>query len=280
MKVGEASRTAALVCMGRALAHGRIAVDRFADPTALALLPAADRAEIEALRGGQKPRSVRSGMRQQFLRKQAAMMVVRTVAIDDVVRAAAAPQVVILGAGFDGRAWRMPELADATVFEVDHPDSQRDKRARVTALTQLAREVRFVPVDFTRDDLDAALAGAGHDAARPTLWIWEGVVMYLTLAEVEATLAVVGRRSARGSQLVVLYHQSLLMTWLLAPLFRRLGEALRSSFTPQELRALLARHGFAVRRDENTPELARWSPELVRETRMMRHLRIAEAERI
>jgi Leucine carboxyl methyltransferase len=52
------------------------------------------------------------------------------VAIDDAIRTAASPQVVILGAGLDGRAWRVSELADAIVFEVDHPDSQRMKRER------------------------------------------------------------------------------------------------------------------------------------------------------
>ena len=99
------------------------------------------------------------------------------------MRDAGAPQVVILGAGLDGRAWRMPELRDVTVFEVDHPDSQREKAARAAALLRVAREVRFVPVDFTRDRLDEPLAAAGHDPARPTTWIWEGVVMYLTTAE-------------------------------------------------------------------------------------------------
>ena len=134
------------------------------------------------------------------------MMVPRTIAIDEArARRAASPQVVILGAGLDGRAWRMPELRDVTVFEVDHPDSQREKQARAAALPRIAREVRFVPVDFTHDRLDDALAAAGHDPARPTTWIWEGVVMYLERADIEATLRVIQRRSAPGSHLVVLY---------------------------------------------------------------------------
>src|SRR5207245_167359 len=134
---------------------------------------------------------------------RAQMMAVRTVAIDEEVRAAAAPQVVILGAGFDGRAWRMPELAGTVVFEVDHPDTQRDKVARAAALPRLAREIRFVPVDFTRESLEEKLAAAGHDPARPTTWLWEGVVMYLTRPEIQATLAVVARRSTPGSRLVI-----------------------------------------------------------------------------
>ena len=179
------------------------------------------------------------------------MMVARTIAIDEAVRAAASPQVVILGAGLDGRAWRMPELRDVTVFEVDHPDSQREKQARAAALQRIAREVRFVPVDFARDRLDDALAAAGHDPARPTTWVWEGVVMYLERADIEATLAVIQRRSAPGSRLVL--HVRALgrcCCALIGLLVRRLGEPLRSLFTPEQMRALLARHGFAVARDE------------------------------
>lgn len=98
------------------------------------------------------------------------LMIARTVAIDDAIRASAAPQVVILGAGLDGRAWRMSELSDATVFEVDHPDSQREKRARAAQLAPIAREIRFVPVDFARDDLEAALAAGGHDPMQRLSW--------------------------------------------------------------------------------------------------------------
>jgi methyltransferase (TIGR00027 family) len=182
-------------------------------------------------------------------------MVVRTVAIDEAIRAAASPQVVILGAGLDGRAWRMPELGGAVVFEVDHPDSQREKRARAAALTRTAREVRFVPVDFSRDALDDALAAAGHDRLLPTTWVWEGVVMYLTPAEVEATLAVVAQRSAAASRLVVAYHTPAWLLWVVGPIVRRLGEPLRSAFTPEAMEALLGRHGFRAARDEDVRAL-------------------------
>jgi len=208
------------------------------------------------------------------------MMVPRTVAIDEAVRAAGAPQVVILGAGLDGRAWRMPELRDVTVFEVDHPDSQREKQARAAALERMAREVRFVPVDFTRDRLDDALAAAGHDPARPTTWIWEGVVMYLELSDIEATLAVVRRRSAPGSRLVVMYAAPSPLALLIGLLVRRLGEPLRSLFTAEQMRALLARHGFAVARDDDMPAIAaRLSADLSRDMRAMKHMRVAIADR-
>jgi len=100
----------------------------------------------------------------------------------------------------------MPELADVEVFEVDHPASQRDKRSRVGDLQPLAKSVRFVPVDFTRDRLDTAVASAGHRPEEATTWVWEGVVPYLSRAEVAATVQAVSGRSTAGSRLVVNYQ--------------------------------------------------------------------------
>jgi methyltransferase (TIGR00027 family) len=268
-----------MVCMARAIAHGRTVAGGFADPTALALLPEEARQRVERFRAG-VPKQLRARLAYEFLDRRSKMMVSRTVAIDEAVRAAASPQVVILGAGLDGRAWRMPELRDVTVFEVDHPDSQRVKRARVSALQQAAREVRFVPVDFTRDRLDDALAAAGHDPTRATTWIWEGVVMYLELADIEATLSVIGRRSAPRSRLVVMYFRPALMSWLVGFIVRRVGEPFRSAFTPDQMRALLDRYGFTVTRDETLPAIAgRLSAELAQATRPMKHMHIATADR-
>ena len=280
MKPGRASQTAVYVCMGRAVAHGKTPVAQFSDPTALVLLPDDARVRVEQFRAGTRPRGLRAGLAWGWLDRMSKVMVARTVEIDDAVRAGAAPQVVVLGAGLDGRAWRIPELSDAVVFEVDHPDSQREKQARVTALTQTAREVRFVPVDFSRDDVDYALGAAGHDATRRTMWVWEGVVMYLTRAEVRATLAVIARRSAEGSRLVIAYHAPALVLLIAGLLVRRVGEPLRSVFTAGGMRKMLERYGFAVTRDEGLPAFAAaLSPQLGREMRAMKHLRIVTADR-
>jgi methyltransferase (TIGR00027 family) len=280
MKPGQESRTAVIVCMARAVAHGATPGARFSDPTALALLPEDARERVERFRSGVVPKGFRGRWGHVFLERRAKMMVARTVAIDDAVRAAGSPQVVILGAGLDGRAWRMPELRDVKVFEVDHPDSQRQKRARAASLAPMSREVRFVPVDFTRDDLDAALSAAGHDPSVKTTWIWEGVVMYLTVAEIEATLAVIARRSAPGSTLVVAYHSHAPLLYVVAIVVRRLGEPIRSAFSAEAMRALLAKHGFRVTHDEDLPTIAKsLTDEVARATRPMRHLRIATAVR-
>jgi methyltransferase (TIGR00027 family) len=280
MKAGRGSVTAELVCMARAYAQGRSPVSRFDDPTALELLPAHARAIVERARAGESASGLRERTRRKLMTKQADMMVVRTVAIDDAIRAAGSPQLTILGAGLDGRAWRMPELGGTLVFEVDHPDSQRDKRARVGRLALRAREVRFAPVDFARDDLDAALAGAGHDPARPTTWVWEGVVMYLTREAIAATLAIVARRSAVGSRLVVLYHSPSPLLPIMNLIVSRLGEPLRSSQTPGAMRWLFAQHGFTVVQDDDIAGLGGpMTPNYQGTLRMFRHLRVATGDK-
>jgi methyltransferase (TIGR00027 family) len=280
MKPGHTSQTAVIVCTGRAIAHGAAWAPGFSDPTALALLPDNARARVEQIRSDTRPKGVGAGLMRAFRERQAKVMVARTLAIDAAVRTVGSPQVVILGAGLDGRAWRMPELRDVIVFEVDHPDSQRDKRARVAALRQTAREVRFVPVDFSRDDLGRALSEAGHDPSRPTTWIWEGVVMYLTPAEVEATLAIVAYRAAPGSRLIILYHSPFLMRHVIGLVTRRLGEPLRSKLTHAEMRALLASHGFTITRDDDLSVFgAEISPQIGEAANVAKHLRIAIADR-
>jgi methyltransferase (TIGR00027 family) len=273
MKAGRASRTAIMVCKARAFAAlKRIA--GFDDPTALALLPDDARVEVEGA-----ARATRQTFAIVNLAKRGAMMVARTMSIDDVVRDAKSPQVVILGAGLDGRAWRMKELADVVVFEVDHPDTQREKRARLAALTPSSSDIRFVGVDFTKDELATKLAGAGHDPSKPTTWIWEGVVMYLDAAAVQSTLTVVRDRSAASSRIVVLYHErGHLILALVSIIVRLIGEPLKSIFSVDEMRSLLARFGFRVVRDEGIPVLAaRISPELGKENELMGHLRIVDA---
>jgi len=279
MQEGRASRTAEIVCVARAIAHRDGRVPGFSDPTAMALLREEDRARVQEVAEGRPPATIRGRMQRRFLEPRVHMMALRTVAIDDAIRAAAAPQVVILGAGLDGRAFRMPELAGVRVFEVDHPDSQREKIARAAALVPLARDLRFVAVDFTRDSLDEKLAAAGHDPALPTTWVWEGVVMYLTRADVEATLAVIARRSAGGSRLIIAYAAPGPVVPLVKLFVQRAGEPFQSVFTAAAMRVLLAAHGFSVQRDDDIPTLARArAPSVYAETRSLGHVRIVVAD--
>lgn len=264
-KTYRASRTAVMVCQGRAAADGLIAPGRFADPTAWELLRDDEREPVRRVRAGDRPQGWRERVDFETVRAVAGMMAPRTVAIDDAVRAHPVPQVVILGAGLDGRAWRMPELAGTAVFEVDQPASQRDKRDRAAGLP--GGGPVFVPVDFGTDRLDRALAAAGHRADAPTTWIWEGVVPYLTEAEVGATVAQIAAGSAGGSRLIVNFQTPATSVRFGQIASRALAastgrssvwakEPWRSTWTPAAMAALLARHGFVVGQDDSLLDIA------------------------
>jgi methyltransferase (TIGR00027 family) len=261
----RASQTAVLVCQGRAAAHGRVAPERFADPTAMALLRDGERAVVDLVRQATLPTDWNGRVGYELVARCAEMMVPRTVAIDEALRERRTPQVVILGAGLDGRAWRLPELAEINVYEVDQPASQQDKRDRAGILD--GKPPTFVPVDFAQDRLGDALGAAGHRAAEATTWIWEGVVPYLTRDQVFSTVQAVASLSAAGSRLIVNYQarsKAATMGRFVVQAMARLSgrvnpwaaEPWRSAWTPREMGALLRRHGFTVIRDDNLLTLA------------------------
>jgi len=123
--------------------------------------------------------------------------IARTKFIDEVVLDAAAArldELVLLGAGLDSRPYRLAEqLKGVRVMEVDHPASQASKRERLRRmLGDEPAHVTYVPIDFNRDDLDTALAAAGHDRSARTLFVWSGVSLYLPEEAVAEVLSWVG----------------------------------------------------------------------------------------
>jgi len=133
----------------------------------------------------------------------------RTAVIDAAVLDAlegGASQVVVLGAGLDTRAYRLPAPAGTTWVEVDTPASQEDKRRGLEAAgvgEEARARVAFLPVDFERDSLADALTGCeAYDPSRPAVFVWEFVAPYLTAGAVEEALWTVWQSSAPGSTLV------------------------------------------------------------------------------
>jgi methyltransferase (TIGR00027 family) len=249
MRPGRASATAELVALWRAVADtGGTAVPGFRDPVARRLLgPGASRLLGWVLRG-----------RVRF--PPAEVIPLRVATIDRWLLRAVADgvgQLVLLGAGFDTRAWRMPELAGVRVFEVDHPDTQATKRARAEGIPVLAASVTYAPVDFARDRLQDALESAGHAADQPTVWIWEGVVMYLLDPAVRSTLDAVRSRWAPGSTLIVHYHTPNppgLVSVARDLMFAALGEQHVGLRTPAQVAALL--DGFEIIEDTDAADQA------------------------
>jgi len=116
-------------------------------------------------------------------------------------------QLVILGAGYDSRAYRFDGLNPIVkVFEVDHPATQRVKMKRVERLLgRLPDHVVFVPVDFEQEKLLLKLFEKGYDRNKKTFYIWEGVTYYLTAKAVDETLAFVVDNSGTGSSIIFDY---------------------------------------------------------------------------
>jgi methyltransferase (TIGR00027 family) len=194
--------------------------------------------------------------------------VVRTRLIDDLVREAiqgGARQLVLLGAGFDSRAYRLEEARGMQTFELDHPATQRAKRERLRPkLGHTPENVHFVEVDFEKDNLELKLNQAGFDTKIPAVVLWEGVVSYLSESAVNANLAVLARLLAPHSGLILTYvHQGALdgsvpfsgarrwKSWV-----GRSGEPFIFGFDPATLKKALAQHGFLLQSDVSTAEAA------------------------
>jgi len=127
--------------------------------------------------------------------------------------AAGIQQLVILGAGLDSRAYRIEQLKQGVrVFEVDQAVTQQAKLAKLKRiLGQLPSYVTFVAIDFNSEDLQK-LFEHGYTRQAKTLFIWEGVVHYLTAQAVDQTLEFVHRNSAPGSSIAFDYIYSSALT--------------------------------------------------------------------
>ncbi len=123
-------------------------------------------------------------------------------------------QLVILGAGYDSRAYRFPALQGNTrVFEVDHPATQTLTLERVRRIFgRLPRHVAYVGIDFNREKLEDCLAAHGYDPRAKTIFIWQGVTYYLDAASVDSTLDFIARRSGPSSSVIFDYIDEALLS--------------------------------------------------------------------
>lgn len=184
--------------------------------------------------------------------------VARTRLIDDALTDALrddVAQVVILGAGFDCRAYRLSGLSATRVFEVDHPATLAVKRARLARrLGVLPSHVTYVAVDFNRQEPCEALRAADFDVDARTFFLWEGVTNYLTDAAVDATLRGISGAARAGSSLLFTYvHRGLLDgsvafhgTKRLFATLARVNESWTFGLDPETLAAYLAVRGLEL----------------------------------
>jgi methyltransferase (TIGR00027 family) len=216
-------------------------------------------------------------------------LVARTRLIDEALVAGlrgTTEQLVILGAGFDSRAYRLPGLEDLAVFEVDHHDTQAAKLAAISrALAAPPKHVRFVASDFSEGDLAAVMGAAGYSESRRSFILWEGVTGYLTAAAVDRTLAWCSRASS-GSRLLFTYlHRDILTrpeafvgTKRLFASLEKVGEELRFGIDPDALPEFLEVRGFELESDVGAAEYRRrYYGDAARRMRGHEFYRVAQA---
>lgn len=171
-------------------------------------------------------------------------------------------QVLLLGAGFDARAVRFAgELEGVSMFEVDHPATQAQKRAVLARRGAPDSRSRYIEWDFERRpmaELPAHLKDLGHDPSMPTLTIWEGVTMYLTEQALDASVAAVRALSAEGSPFAMTYFtpRTLRKARVGVPFLHR-NEPYRSAWERGAIGEWLAAREFHLRDDHGADDLAR-----------------------
>lgn len=186
--------------------------------------------------------------------------VARTKWIDDEATGAleTARQLVLLGAGFDMRAFRLRSATHARTFELDHPETSHSKQAMLkSARRDLPERIRYIGIDFNSQSIAEVLLHAGFDNSRPACLIWEGVTNYLTPEAVDRSLRQIGEVAANGSILLFTYIDRAVLdnpekffgARKLIERLRSYGEPWTFGFDPGEVGSYLATRRFDLLED-------------------------------
>jgi methyltransferase (TIGR00027 family) len=258
MKAQRSSRSAEAVAFARAIEAGVAAELRaFSDPFAEGFLGRSSRSALRMIRAPWLGRALLA-FGDRLLPGGLGNVIGRTCFIDAALRSAledGLDQLVILGAGYDCRAYRLRELARVRTFEVDHPDTQARKRRILADLgASPAGDLRFVAIDFDEEPLVTAMARSGFATGARNFFIWEGVTQYLLPDSVDETLRFAVGASGAGSWIALTYIDlglirgtkrfpggGRLLGWL-----RRSGEPFRFGIDPAQLDAFLEARGLEL----------------------------------
>jgi methyltransferase (TIGR00027 family) len=164
-------------------------------------------------------------------------------------------QVVILGAGYDTRAYRIEELKEnIKVFEVDHPNTQSFKIEKIRGIFgSVPEHVVYVPVDFEKETLGQKLFDRGYDPSKKTLFIMEGLIMYIPPKAVAETLIFIVENSGQGSAVIFDYYIESVVDGTckleigtnIRNHLLQLGEPLQFGIKEEEIEDFLTQFGFS-----------------------------------
>ena len=190
----------------------------------------------------------------------------RTRYIDDVLRKSLAEgleQLVILGAGFDTRAYRIDGMDQIQVFEIDLPGTRDMKEIRLEkVLGAVPENVTLIGMDFDQQNLDDILSATDFNKAKKTLFIWEGVTQYITAEAVDKTFKFISGVSVLGSAIIFTYVRKAVIDGTDRPEWfepflsfaRMVGSPMIFGFNQFDLEQYLSDRGFMLISDVGADE--------------------------
>ncbi len=162
-------------------------------------------------------------------------------------------QLVILGAGYDTRAYRIVGLnGKVSVFEVDHPATQIVKQEKIKKIFgNLPGHVVYVPVDLGTEDFGQKLLETGYDRSKKTIFLMEGLLYYLPQSAVDRILFFIVKNSVKGSSIIFDYYPDSVINGTcevgrnIRDFTTQVGEPLLFGIKEGTVEAFLAERGFS-----------------------------------
>ncbi len=170
-------------------------------------------------------------------------------------------QYVICGAGMDTFAFRN-DNSNIRIFELDHPDTGRYKRERIRELEwNIPKNLVFVPIDFSKDDMNEELMKAGFNPDIPSFFAILGVSYYLTLPVFEQTIKKISELCRAEGKIVFDYPDETTLkeknserVHTLADITEKLGEKMLHGYSFSEINTVLDKYRFEIE-DHETPQM-------------------------
>lgn len=163
-------------------------------------------------------------------------------------------QLVILGAGYDMSAYCFRDiLTGARVFEVDHPDTQKDKLTKIKEkIEEIPDNITYVQVDFDTDNLKESLIMSGYSPSGKTLFILEGLIYFLERESIEQILNFIVENSAQGSKVAFDYFPPEVIDGTsterlgkeMHNIVKKIGEPYKFGIEADDIDVFLRRHRF------------------------------------
>lgn len=169
-------------------------------------------------------------------------------------------QLVILGAGYDTRAYRLEGLKNVKVFELDPPNTQNFKIEKIKEIFGSIRDnITYVPVDFETQTLNLELFKE-YDSSKKTLFVMEGLIYYLSPKSVDKILSFIAENSGKGSTIIFDYFDQCVVdeTCEVGKIFRSyaelVGETLKFGLKEDIVEEFLLNRGFSDIKNVNSED--------------------------